>query len=181
MIGDIRQMYHLQGSDSGDYIPSLYIKSDVRFRAASDEIEDAVLDFRDAITSEQLLRSHKKKPSRNLTHRQLELVRFSKTMTSTLSCKVIRILVRASLIEKSTSSEAARSILEMSKTTVYCRKLLPIICKQAFYIDLIHGSENIVRDSQKSLLLIMYASVKQNTLSSSAQGAVILATLPVSE
>lgn len=78
MIGDIRRMYHLQGSDSGDYIPSLYIKSNFRFEPASDEIEEAVLDFRDAITSEQLLRSRKKKPSCNLTHRQLELVRFFK-------------------------------------------------------------------------------------------------------
>jgi hypothetical protein len=52
MISDIRQMYHLQGSDSGNYIPSLYIKSEFCFDPASDEIEEAVLDFRDAITSE---------------------------------------------------------------------------------------------------------------------------------
>ncbi|KAL3790505.1 hypothetical protein ACHAWO_010636 [Cyclotella atomus] len=79
LIGDLRRMYALRNAgESDEYIPSLYIKSNYRFKAASDEIEEAAENFRDAITSEQLLRSRKKKPSRNLSHRQLDLVRFFK-------------------------------------------------------------------------------------------------------
>eukprot|EP00956_Cyclotella_meneghiniana_P015107 scaffold22917_cov55-Cyclotella_meneghiniana.AAC.3 len=80
MIEDVRRIYHLKDNiqDDDDYIKQLYIKSDYVFDPASDEIEEAVSSFTNAIKTEQLRRSHRKKPTRNLTRRQWELVKFFK-------------------------------------------------------------------------------------------------------
>jgi hypothetical protein len=79
MTADVRRMYALRASAiSTGYIPKLYVKSDFNFEEASDEIEDAIKDFRDAITSEQLQRSRMKKPQPNLTFHQLKLISYFK-------------------------------------------------------------------------------------------------------
>ena len=79
MIEDIHRMYALIASDvNTGYIPSLYVKSDFKFENASDEIEDAVKSFRDAVQSEQLQRSKMKKPRPNLSYRQLKLISYFK-------------------------------------------------------------------------------------------------------
>eukprot|EP00956_Cyclotella_meneghiniana_P029384 scaffold70892_cov59-Cyclotella_meneghiniana.AAC.1 len=80
MIEDVRKIYHLKDApDNDDYSKQLYInKSDYVFDPASNEIEEAVSNFSNAIKTEQLRRSHRKKPIRNLTRRQWELVKFFK-------------------------------------------------------------------------------------------------------
>ena len=52
MIEDVRRIYHLKDNiQDGDdnYIKQLYIKSDYVFDPASDEIEEAVSNFTNAI------------------------------------------------------------------------------------------------------------------------------------
>ena len=68
MIEDALRIYHLKDNIQcdDDYIKQLYIKSDYVFDPASDEIEEAVSNFSNAIKTEQLRRSHHKKPTRNL-------------------------------------------------------------------------------------------------------------------
>ena len=79
LIEDVRRIYHTKdATQEGAYNSALYIKSDYVFDPASDEVEQAVSSFRDAIQSEQLRRSRIKKPSRNLTPRQWNLVKLFK-------------------------------------------------------------------------------------------------------
>lgn len=77
---DIRRMYHMGPPiDDDDYNPKLYIKSGYVFENASEEIEDALSNFSNAIKREQLsLLSRKRKPVCNLTKSQLRLMKFLK-------------------------------------------------------------------------------------------------------
>ena len=79
MTEDVRRMYALKGAGGvSDYISSLYVKSDYCFDNASDEIEDALRNFRDALRSEQLQHSMMRKSRPNLHHRSLKLIAFFK-------------------------------------------------------------------------------------------------------
>lgn len=80
MIKDLRRMYAFRkDAPSNDgYIQKLYIKSDYEFEPASDEIEQAVSNFCNAVKAEQLQRSRRIKPTRNLTLRQWKLIQFFK-------------------------------------------------------------------------------------------------------
>ena len=51
---DARRMYALRDAqDQGDYIQSLYIKSEWKFEPASDDIEEALTKFKQTITNKQ--------------------------------------------------------------------------------------------------------------------------------
>ena len=80
MREDVRRMYALKGGgdSSNSYIPKLYVKSDYSFDPASEEIEDALKQFREALRSEQLQRSKIKKPRPNLPLRALKLIGYFK-------------------------------------------------------------------------------------------------------
>ena len=78
---DLRRMYHLRVTDSGNYIKGLYIKSEYKFKPASDEIEEAIDNFEKALKAEQLEINRRRKPSRNVTFGQWELIQFFRTDT----------------------------------------------------------------------------------------------------
>ena len=79
LTADIRRMYHLRDlPDDDNYNPKLYIRSDYKFRETSPAIETAIVNFHNAINTEQLLISQKSKPFRNLTHSQYKLLHFFK-------------------------------------------------------------------------------------------------------
>jgi hypothetical protein len=67
-------MYHMQGQDSQDYIKSLYVKSE--YKPASDELEEAMYNFKKQLKYEQLARNRRRKPSRNVTFREWTLIQF---------------------------------------------------------------------------------------------------------
>ena len=79
MRQDVRRIYHLN-TDAGDgnYIKSLYIKSDYEFDRASDTIEDAIREFEREIKSEQLSINRRRKPSRNLSYGKWKLLLYFK-------------------------------------------------------------------------------------------------------
>jgi hypothetical protein len=56
MEADTRRMYHMRGQDSQDYIKGLYVKSEYKFKPASDklELEEAMYNFKKQLKSEQL-------------------------------------------------------------------------------------------------------------------------------
>ena len=76
MTEDVRRIYAFSQSppDDADYIPTLYIKSDYRFKPASIEIEKALFNFRTAIKSEQLQLNKRRKPTRNLSFGKWNLI-----------------------------------------------------------------------------------------------------------
>ena len=68
---DVRRLYALRDveNDEGNYIPSLYIKSDYRFDPAPVLLERALVAFQTAIKNKQQdLRNRRKDHSMNLTH-----------------------------------------------------------------------------------------------------------------
>jgi hypothetical protein len=76
MEADTRRMYHMRGQDSQDYIKSLYVKSEYKFKPASDELEEAMYNFKKQLKSEQLARNRRRKPSRNVTYGEWTLIQF---------------------------------------------------------------------------------------------------------
>jgi len=75
---DVRRIYALQDvvdDDDGDYIPSLYIKSDYKFGPACDNLERAIDSFERALTAEQR-RRQRRTIMPNLTPSQGALVSF---------------------------------------------------------------------------------------------------------
>jgi len=80
--GDIRRKYAFSinppEDTDGDYIKELYIKSDYEFPLASDVIEEALSDFQRVIQAEQAEIRARRKPKRNLTPAQWELIQFLK-------------------------------------------------------------------------------------------------------
>lgn len=82
MASDVRRIYHLQNVDNGldeaNYIPKLYIKSEYTFPDAPANIEKALANFKSAVLQEQLARSRRKKPSRNLSFRKWNLIQHFK-------------------------------------------------------------------------------------------------------
>ena len=75
---DVRRIYALKDvvdDDDGDYIPSLYIKSDYKFVPASDNLEQAIDSFERALTVEQR-RRQQRTILPNLTPSQGALVSF---------------------------------------------------------------------------------------------------------
>ena len=76
---DIRRMYALRGmtdNDNGDYIPSLYLKSNYDFKKAPSHIEKAIVSFKEGILSKQMTLNQrfKQHPKRNLTPLQVKLL-----------------------------------------------------------------------------------------------------------
>ena len=68
---DVRRIYALRHveNDEGNYIPSLYIKSDYEFRPAPVLIERTLATFETKIERKQQdLQNRKRHPSMNLTH-----------------------------------------------------------------------------------------------------------------
>jgi hypothetical protein len=75
---DVRRIYALRDvEDDGNYIPKLYIKSDYRFDPASPDLEKALTSFKKAVLStQQQLRNRRKRPRRNLSHGNWNLLHF---------------------------------------------------------------------------------------------------------
>ena len=76
---DIRRIYTFRDepplSDDG-YIPSLYIKSDFSFDPADDRIEEALKNFCQAVQHKQRDRQRRRKPRRNITVGEWDLITF---------------------------------------------------------------------------------------------------------
>lgn len=74
---DVRRMYALRDApDQGDYIQSLYIKSDWKFEQASDDIEEALVKFKQTITNkqEENIKRRRYKLRHNLTPGKWDLI-----------------------------------------------------------------------------------------------------------
>ena len=70
-------MYALRDAqDQGDYIQSLYIKSDWKFEPASDDIEEALTKFKQTITNkqEENIKRRRYKLRHNLTPGKWDLI-----------------------------------------------------------------------------------------------------------
>jgi len=81
LADDAMRIYALRDveNDEGDYIPSLYIKSDYKFRPVPVLIERALATFETKIKiKQQDLRNRKRHPSMNLTHGGWNLVQHLK-------------------------------------------------------------------------------------------------------
>jgi len=79
LSNDVRRIYHLRDSpDQADdeYIKKLYIKSDWKFKAAPDHIEEALHNFERAIKTEQHKLQRRRKPTRNLDASQWNSMEF---------------------------------------------------------------------------------------------------------
>ena len=51
---DVRRIYHLfDAKESGDYDPKLYLKLDYAFKDARKDIEEALVEFKQAIDKQQ--------------------------------------------------------------------------------------------------------------------------------
>ena len=76
---DVRQMYEHTINPpmlENEYIPKLYIKSGYEFKPASDEIEEAMIKFERTILEEQKQCQQWRKPIRNITVAQWDLIQF---------------------------------------------------------------------------------------------------------
>ena len=58
------------------HIKKLYIASEYKFSKASPEIEEVLLNFQNAVQSEQLQTHQRRKPRRNITMRKWNLIQF---------------------------------------------------------------------------------------------------------
>lgn len=72
---DVRRIFHLRGTeDDGDYIKSLYIKSDYKFDEASEDIEQALNNFEEAVLNDKQQTKQRRKVYSNLTPYHWDLI-----------------------------------------------------------------------------------------------------------